>query len=794
MNMDRYEPKQIEEKWQRVWDDERTFHTPNPPPGEGDERHWYQLEMLPYPSGDSMHMGHVLNYTMGDVITHYRRRNGWTVLRPMGWDAFGLPAENAAIREGGHPREIVERNIASIRTQMKRLGWVIDWEREVSSHQPEYYRWTQWLFLKFFERGLAYRKEAPVNWCPNDQTVIANEYVVDGRCERCGAEIELRNMTQWFFKITAYADELREFELPEDGWWPERSKTIQRNWIGRSEGAELLFRVEELDIDLPVFTTRPDTLFGATFFVVAPEHPFVEQYGSEEVRKYAKHAGARRAEDRAATEAKTGVFTGYYVTNPVNGERLPVYVADYVLMEYGTGAIMAVPAHDERDREFAEAFGLPIIEVVDEDGVLVNSGQFDGLTADEGKRAIVEWLREQGRGAPAVSYRLRDWSMSRQRYWGCPIPIIHCEDCGMVPVPEAQLPVLLPDVDDYLPRGKPPLASNEEWLYVPCPRCGKQGRREADTMDTFVDSSWYFLRYVDPHNDDAPFDRAAVDYWLPVSLYIGGVDHLTGHLLYSRFFVKAMNDMGMLGFREPFARLFHQGWVQMGGTKMSKTKGNVTGPAALVEEYGADAVRLCILFMGPADQDKEWTDEPVEGVARFLRRLWRVVHEVAEQAPPVGAEGPLTRTAHETIAKATDDIARRVQFHTPISAVMVLVNELADDPAAPDARFAAETAVSLIQPYAPHIAEELWQRLGHDRLWEQSWPQADPTYLKRDTFELVVQVNGKVRDRFEVEAALPEPELVELALQSDKVRAYLDGKQVRKTIVVPGRLVNLVVG
>jgi leucyl-tRNA synthetase len=794
MNMDRYEPKQIEEKWQRVWDDERTFHTPNPPPGEGDERHWYQLEMLPYPSGDSMHMGHVLNYTMGDVITHYRRRNGWTVLRPMGWDAFGLPAENAAIREGGHPREIVERNIASIRTQMKRLGWVIDWEREVSSHQPEYYRWTQWLFLKFFERGLAYRKEAPVNWCPNDQTVIANEYVVDGRCERCGAEIELRNMTQWFFKITAYADELREFELPEDGWWPERSKTIQRNWIGRSEGAEILFRVEELDIDLPVFTTRPDTLFGATFFVVAPEHPFVEQYGSEEVRKYAKHAGARRAEDRAAAEAKTGVFTGYYVTNPVNGERLPVYVADYVLMEYGTGAIMAVPAHDERDREFAEAFGLPIIEVVDEDGVLVNSGQFDGLTADEGKRAIVEWLREQGRGAPAVSYRLRDWSMSRQRYWGCPIPIIHCEDCGMVPVPEAQLPVLLPDVDDYLPRGKPPLASNEEWLYVPCPRCGKQGRREADTMDTFVDSSWYFLRYVDPHNDDAPFDRAAVDYWLPVSLYIGGVDHLTGHLLYSRFFVKAMNDMGMLGFREPFARLFHQGWVQMGGTKMSKTKGNVTGPAALVEEYGADAVRLCILFMGPADQDKEWTDEPVEGVARFLRRLWRVVHEVAEQAPPVGAEGPLTRTAHETIAKATDDIARRVQFHTPISAVMVLVNELADDPAAPDARFAAETAVSLIQPYAPHIAEELWQRLGHDRLWEQSWPQADPTYLKRDTFELVVQVNGKVRDRFEVEAALPEPELVELALQSDKVRAYLDGKQVRKTIVVPGRLVNLVVG
>jgi leucyl-tRNA synthetase len=512
MNMHKYEPKQIEEKWQRVWEDERTFHTPNPPPGTTDDTHWYQLEMLPYPSGDSMHMGHVLNYTMGDVLTHFRRRSGWRVLRPMGWDAFGLPAENAAIREGGHPREIVDRNIVAIRAQMKRLGWVIDWEREVSAHQPTYYRWTQWLFLKFFERGLAYRKEAPVNWCPNDQTVIANEYVVDGRCERCGAEVELRNMTQWFMKITAYADELREYELPEGGSWPERSKTIQRNWIGRSEGAEILFRVEELDIDIPVFTTRPDTLFGATFFVLAPEHPFVEQHGTEEVREYAKHAGARRAEDRAASEAKTGVATGHHVINPVNGERLPVYVADYVLMDYGTGAIMAVPAHDERDREFAEAFGLPIVEVIDEDGVMVNSGQFDGLPAEEAKRSIVEWLREQGRGAPAVSYRLRDWSMSRQRYWGCPIPIIYCDDCGIVPVPEKDLPVLLPDVDDYLPKGKAPLASNEEWMRVPCPSCGKEGRREADTMDTFVDSSWYFLRYVDPPNDDESPD-AALDTW-----------------------------------------------------------------------------------------------------------------------------------------------------------------------------------------------------------------------------------------------------------------------------------------
>src|SRR5215218_8944517 len=604
--MERYEPQDSDPQSPQVWEDETAFETPNPAPGEEtDENHWYQLEMLPYPSG-TLHMGHVLNYTMGDVVTHFRRRNGFTVLRPMGFDSFGLPAENAAIKEGGHPREITERNIAAIRVQMRRLGWAIDWSREVSAHEVEYYRWTQWLFLKFFERGLAYRAGAPVNWCPNDQTVVANEYVVDGRCDRCGAEVELRNMTQWFFRVTAYADELREFDLPEGGSWPERSITIQRNWIGRSEGAEILFRVEELDIDLPVFTTRPDTLFGATFFVVAPEHWFVAKHGNDEVREYAKHAGARRAEERAAEEAKTGVFTGHHVVNPVNGERLPVYVADYVLMDYGTGAIMAVPAHDERDREFAEAFDLPIVEVVTEEGTLVRSGDFDGLPAGEGKRAIVELLRREGRGAPAVSYRLRDWSFSRQRYWGCPIPIVHCDECGVVPVPDEDLPVLLPDVEDYQPRGKPPLAANEEWMRVPCPRCGKEGRREADTMDTFVDSSWYFLRYVDPRNDEAPFDRAIVDYWLPVSQYIGGIDHATGHLLYSRFFVKALNDMDLLGFREPFARLFHQGWVQMGGSKMSKTRGNVTGPQALVEEYGADAVRLYILFMGPADQDMEW--------------------------------------------------------------------------------------------------------------------------------------------------------------------------------------------
>ncbi|HKP18477.1 MAG TPA: leucine--tRNA ligase [Gaiellaceae bacterium] len=792
--MDRYEPQQIEAKWQRVWEDERAFYVPDPPPGEEPQNHWYQLEMLPYPSG-TLHMGHVLNYTMGDVLTHFRRRNGWIVLRPMGFDSFGLPAENAAIREGGHPRDIVEGNIAEIRRQMRRLGWVIDWDREVSAHEPSYYRWTQWLFLRFFERGLAYRKAAPVNWCPNDQTVVANEYVIDGHCERCGAKVEARNLEQWFFKITAYADELLRFDLPPGGSWPERTMTIQRNWIGRSEGAEIIFRVEELDQDIAVFTTRPDTLFGATFFVLAPEHPLVEQIGDADVLAYARETAARRGEERAAEEEKTGVFTGHYATNPVNGARLPIWVADYVLMDYGTGAIMAVPAHDERDREFAERFDVPIVPVIDDDERLINSAQFDGLPAEEGKGAIVEWLREQGKGAHAVSYRLRDWSMSRQRYWGCPIPIIHCGECGLVPVPDDELPVLLPEVQDYRPKGVPPLASNEEWLHVPCPKCGGPATREADTMDTFVDSSWYFLRYVDADNGEAPFDRRLVDYWCPISHYIGGIDHATGHLLYSRFFVKVLNEIGLLGFREPFARLFHQGWVQMGGTKMSKSKGNVAGPDEMVDGYGADAVRLYILFMGPADQDMEWNDDGVEGIVRFVRRLWRVVLEAAERAPQSDpGDGALVRKAHQTIVRVTADIERRLQFHTPISAVMELVNELAEDTAAEGARFAAETAVSLLQPWAPHVTEELWQRLGHERLWEQSWPVADPALLERATFELVVQVNGKVRDRMEVPAGLAEDELVERAKASERVRAHVDGKKIRQTIVVPGKLVNLVVG
>jgi leucyl-tRNA synthetase len=804
--MEKYDPQAIEEKWQRTWDEVRAFNVENTGDAAGA---FYLLEMLPYPSG-SLHVGHVRNYTQGDVLARFHRRSRRRVMRPMGYDSFGLNAENAAINEGGHPRLIVEQNIVSIRAQMKRMGWAIDWDREVSSHEPEYYRWTQWLFLQFLKAGQAYRREAPVKWCPKDQTVLANEQVIDGRCERCGTEVESKNLEQWFFRYTTYADAmLDEMELLES--WPERVLAMQRNWIGRSEGAEILFRVDDLDIDIPVFTTRSDTLFGATFFVLAPEHPLVPKLAEgtpqeAEVLDYVRRTAARSFAEREEKE-KDGVFTGRYATNPANGERLPIWVADYVLVEYGSGAVGGVPAHDERDYEFARRYDLPIRTVIvpadgsepevpyaakSKEAKLANSEQFSGLPAPEGARKIVEWLGEHGRGRPAVSYRLRDWLISRQRYWGCPIPVVHCDECGIVPVPEEELPVLLPEVDDYLPKGRSPLAAAEDWIRVPCPNCGREGRREADTMDTFVDSSWYFLRYCDPHNDQAPFDRAAIDEWMPVDQYIGGIEHAVMHLLYARYFIKVLNDLGLVGFREPFLRLFNHGWVDMGGAKMSKSKGNVVSPDDYVREFGADAVRLYILFIGPADARVDWQDTGLEGMTRFLRRLWRVALQVAE-LPDTPAEGPLAQKAHETIAKVTDDTGRRFAFNTAIAAVMELVNEISRDPSAPGARFAVKTAVSLIQPFAPHIAEELWERLGDSRLWESPWPVADPAMMQRETFELVVQVNGKVRDRLQVPADLPEAELVARAKESPKVRAHLNGGQIRQTIVVPRKLVNLVV-
>jgi leucyl-tRNA synthetase len=796
--MDKYDPHRIETKWQRVWEDERAFYVADPEPGADRTGKKYVLEMLPYPSG-ALHMGHVLVHTIGDVLARFQRRTGKAVLHPIGFDSFGLPAENEAIRRGGHPRDIVEQNITHITGEMKRMGWTFDWDRVLAAHQPEYYRWTQWLFLRLYEAGLAYRKPAPVKWCPKDQVVLANEQVHDGRCEYCGTEVISKNLEQWFFKQTAYAQEMLD-DL--DGLdWPERIKTMQRNWIGRSEGAEILFRIDELDVDVPVFTTRPDTLFGATFFVLAPEHPLVAQLidrspDADELRDYVRRAGAKRGEERAAAEEKTGIFTGFFATNPVNDAPIPIWVADYVLMDYGTGAIMAVPAHDERDREFAERYDLPIVIVIDESERLVDSAQFSSLPTEEAKRAIVDWLEQRGRGKHAISYRLRDWGFSRQRYWGSPIPIVYCEDCGEVPVPDDQLPVVLPDLEDYRPRGIAPLASAEEWVRTTCPRCGGEGRREVETMDTFVDSSWYFLRYCDAHNEQAPFDKELVDWWCPVDQYIGGVDHTTMHLIYARFFMKALNDLGLVGFREPFQGFFTNGWVQLGGTKMSKSKGNVISPDKLITTYGADSLRLYTLFMGPADGDMEWTDEGLEGMGRFVRRLYRLVGEVVEQ--PQVADVPaneLLRKSHETIARVTDDLGRRLSFNTAIAALMELVNELSRAGVAdPAARFAAETAVSVIQPYAPHVAEELWEELGHSRLWEHPWPVADESQLQRRTFELVVQVNGKVRDRLEVDADLPEAELVALATASPRVQAHIDGATVRKTIVVPRKLVNFVVG
>jgi leucyl-tRNA synthetase len=825
--MDRYDPAAVEARWQEIWEREQIFVTPNPQNGDDTSRLRYVLEMLPYPSGD-LHMGHVKNYTMGDVVTLFRRRHGDRVMHPMGYDAFGLPAENAAIKSGVHPALSTRQNIAAIRSQMRRMGWSIDWSRELSTADPSYYRWTQWIFLRLFEAGLAYRKNAAVKWCPVDQTVLANEQVIDGHCERCGSEVESVNLEQWFFKITDYADRLLD-DL-ETVTWPERVVTMQRNWIGRSHGAEVVFTVsDDPAVTLPVFTTRPDTLFGATVFVLAPEHPLAVELavGSEyeqAVRDYVRATAALSEVERAGEKRKTGVFTGRHVRNPVNGEDIPVWVADYVLMGYGTGAIMAVPAHDERDYEFATAHGLEVRTVVvprggDEqpaegafvahgaDEVLINSGRYTGMSSPDAKRAIAADLEAQGLGRETVAYRLRDWLLSRQRYWGCPIPIVHCDACGIVPVPDDQLPVLLPDIEDYTPRGRSPLAAAEDWVAVSCPACGGPGRRETDTMDTFVDSSWYFMRYADPANTEAPFDRALVDAWLPVDQYIGGVEHAVLHLMYARFFTKALRDLGYLGFNEPFQNLFTQGMIHYHGAKMSKSKGNIIRPDDMIERYGADTVRLYSLFLGPPDQDAEWTDGGVGGGHRFLARLWRLVGDSVEEHGPgipaaAGASGggaDLVRKAHWAIDKVTHDVGERFAFNTAQSAVHELVGAVQEDIAAggratpEQRRFALATAVSLIHPYAPHIACELWQRMGGERLWDEPWPVADPAMLEHDTVTYAVQVNGRLRGQVAVPVGLERDGILDAARSISNVAVHLDGKEPVKQVVVPGRLVNFVV-
>ncbi len=829
----RYDPQEIEPRWQRLWAAEHTWEVDNAPPGRGEPGDpgappkAYVLEMLPYPSGEP-HIGHLKCYSVGDAIAHFRRRTGHRVLHPMGYDAFGLPAENHAIRTGVNPRDSTAASIASFQHQFRSWGISIDWSRELATDEPSYYRWTQWIFLQLFEAGLAYRKQAAVKWCPNDQTVLANEQVVDGRCDRCGAEVEVRQLEQWFFRITDYAERLLN-DL-DDIDWPEHVKTMQRNWIGRSEGAEVIFRCEELGIDYPVFTTRPDTLFGATFFVMAPEHPDVLRLArgtpyEQQVREYINHAlNESNAERGAADKPKTGVPLGRTVTNPVNGEQIPMFVADYVLMEYGTGAIMAVPAHDRRDYDFARAFGLPIRRVIegappegegDElglpytgDGPLVNShADFDGRPNREALQAIVAWLEQQGKGHASVNYRLRDWLLSRQRYWGCPIPIVYCDACGAVPVPVTDLPVVLPDVEDYAPRGRSPLAAAEDWVNTTCPSCGGPARRETDTMDTFVDSSWYYLRYCDARNDEAAWDPAVLAQWMPVDQYIGGVEHAILHLLYSRFFVKALADLGHLTFQEPFASLFTQGMVTKDGAKMSKSKGNSVSPSLIVERYGADTARAYVLFLGPAEQDSDWSDDGIEGVHRFLGRLWRLSAEVAERAggpaplpdlDGAALEGPdleLLRKAHWAIDKVSGDL-ERFTFNTAISAVMELFNEASrvrDEAGLDTLRFALATAASLLFPIAPHVSADAYQRLTGERVWEQPWPHADPELLARDTYELVCQINGKVRDRVTASADASPDELKALCRAAPKVQTHLDGHEIVKEIVVPGKLVNLVV-
>jgi leucyl-tRNA synthetase len=821
----RYDPQEIEPRWQRVWADEKTWEVTN---GEAsDLPSSYVLVMLPYPSGEP-HIGHLKVYSVGDAVAHFHRRTGRRVLNPMGYDAFGLPAENHAIKTGQHPRASTDAAIGEFQRSFRRWGISIDWSREIATHEPSYYRWTQWIFLQLYEHGLAYRKDAAVKWCPNDATVLANEQVIDGHCERCGAEVEVRQLEQWFFRITDYADRLLDdLDTIE---WPEHVKTMQRNWIGRSEGAEVTFRCEELSIDYPVFTTRPDTLFGATFFVIAPEHPDIERLaagtGNEEaVRSYVNRSLNESAEERGdADRPKTGVALGRTVTNPVNGEQIPMFVADYVLMEYGTGALMAVPAHDQRDYDFATAFDLPIRQVVappegeevpeDQPFVshtagerLVSSGEFTGLSAAEGRDAIVSWLDREGRGHPTIQYRLRDWLLSRQRYWGCPIPIIHCERCGLVPVPEQDLPVVLPDVQDYAPKGRSPLAAAEDWVNVACPSCGGAALRETDTMDTFVDSSWYFLRYCDARNDQAAWDPAALREWMPVDQYIGGVEHAILHLMYARFFMKALKDLGHLDFDEPFARLFTQGMITRGGAKMSKSRGNVVSPQDLVLSHGADTARCYILFIGPPDQDADWSDEGVEGVHRFLARLWRLSAAAAE-GEGSGGDQPenthgfgeeLVRKAHWAIEKVTGDMAGRFAFNTAIAAIMELTNSCSkavNDQGNPDPqalRFALATANSLLLPFAPHAASDGYERLTGRRVWEEPWPVADLAYLTTDTVEIVCQVNGKVRDRVTAPADASPDDLKALAHEAPNVRAHVDGHEIVKEIVVPGRLVNIVV-
>jgi leucyl-tRNA synthetase len=817
----RYDPRALEEKWQRRWEESRAFAAIV----DRRARPYYVLEMFPYPSG-AIHMGHVRNYTIGDVIARQRRMAGFRVLHPIGWDAFGLPAENAAIKHGAHPARWTDENIVRMRRQLRRLGFSYDWDRELATSRPEYYRWEQLFFLRMLARDLAYKRRGIVNWCPRCETVLANEQVVDGACWRCDGPVEERELEQWFFRITAYAEELlADLDRLDD--WPERVVTMQRNWIGRSTGAEILFPLEGCPGEIRVFTTRPDTLFGATSVNLAPEHPLVGELvaGTPAADAVAAFATRTRATARSErTTAKEGVATGAFCRHPLTGARLPIWVANFVLMEYGTGAVMAVPGHDQRDFEFARAYDLPVRMVVqpagerlnpaameaawEGPGTLVASGSFDGLGSEEAKGRITAALAERGLGEARVTYRLRDWGVSRQRAWGSPIPVVYCDRDGMVPVPESELPVTLPDDLVFTGQGGSPLAAHASFVHARCPRCDGPARRETDTMDTFVQSSWYFARYCSPRSDGMPFDPVEVDYWLGrrgVDQYIGGIEHAVLHLLYARFFTKVLRDLGLLRLDEPFRRLLTQGMVIKDGAKMSKSKGNVVDPDPMVERYGADTVRLFCLFASPPERDLDWSDQGVEGMSRFLGRVWRLVQGVALQLAAPGspvstatsADRDLHRLAHQTIERVTQDVVDRLHFNTAIAAVMELVTATAAaaetaDPAT--LREAVDTILLLLAPFVPHVASEVWEVSGHDdRVTEAAWPAADPAALVRTTIELPVQVNGKVRARVTVSVDATADDVLAAALADERVRAQLGDKPVRKHVLVPGRMVSLVV-
>lgn len=821
----KYDFKAIEEKWQKKWDSENAFAIKE----DTSKPKYYALEMFPYPSGN-LHMGHVRNYSIGDVVARYKTMQGFNVLHPMGWDSFGLPAENAAIKHGTPPAEWTWKNIDNMRSQLKRLGFSYDWSREVATAKEEYYKFTQWMFLQLYKNNLAYKKKSFVNWCPSCQTVLANEQVVNGKCERCKSEVGKKDLEQWFFKITDYADRLLT-DIDKLKGWPDKVKSMQTNWIGRSEGAEIQFGIDGSDRTLTVYTTRPDTIFGVSYMVIAPEHPIVPEliHGRPEEEtclEFIKKVHGMSEIARSSTDTeKEGVFTGVYVINPLNGKKIPLYLANYVFLDYGTGIVMGVPAHDQRDFDFAKKYNLPIEIVIQPEGqnmksedlteafaaegILENSGEFNGLNNRDALKKIIGYVEEKGIGTRKVNFRLRDWLISRQRYWGAPIPVVYCEKCGTVPIPESELPVRLPENVKFTGQGKSPLSECEDFMNTTCPKCGGHARRESDTMDTFVCSSWYYLRYCDPKNDKLPFDKAKTDYWMNVDQYIGGVEHAILHLLYARFFTKVFHDLGYVSCEEPFENLLTQGMVLKDGSKMSKSVGNVVSPEEIISKYGADTARLFILFAAPPERDLDWNDTAVEGAYRFINRVWRAVDELHGYASDEKtdmkslneAEKKLHFAVHASIKKVTEDF-ERFSFNTAISSVMELTNALyqykdsvkPENYCKPLIGEALRAAVVLLSPIIPHVTQEMWEMLGEsENLFHVSWPKYDESALVVSEIEVAVQINGKVRDKITIPAELTREQMAELAAGHEKVLALTEGKQIVKIIAVPKKLINIVV-